>query len=144
MTFIIDLTGTNTIEGTNIGIDMGEVNDSIIKFQGSGNLTITAPKPISYETFTNKAYVSPSTNQYGESNQETKVTGGESTQEDMKEDLYDVAENDTLIGPQVDVEPVKNGKNNQTLIIFSIFAILSTIIIITLVVTIIKMKKNIN
>jgi hypothetical protein len=49
MTFIINLEGTNTITADDVGIEMGEVSNYHIDFQGEGSLVITAPKPISNE-----------------------------------------------------------------------------------------------
>lgn len=48
MTFIINIEGENTITSDDVGISMGETSDKV-QFQGTGKLTINAPKPISYE-----------------------------------------------------------------------------------------------
>ena len=49
MEFIINLEGENTITSDDTGIDMDEAKSTKLKFEGTGKLTINAPKPISNE-----------------------------------------------------------------------------------------------
>lgn len=62
MVFIIELEGENYITASDVGIDIS----SKVTFTGNGSLSIKAPKPLAYESFTGSALIIPSQNIYRE------------------------------------------------------------------------------
>ena len=92
MDFIINLEGENIINSSDVGIDMGEENDSYINFQGEGTLVITAPKPISNEDAVDVYKV----------NIKEETPSLISTQEDDDELLIDTKDDTTTTGSNED------------------------------------------
>ena len=80
MEFIINLEGENTITSDDTGIDMDEAKSTKLKFEGTGKLTINAPKPISNEEGSGTKVIDLS------SKEDTTTTGDTSDVSDSIED----------------------------------------------------------
>lgn len=126
--FIIELTGTNKIETKETGINFN-YSEGKIEFTGDGSLTITSPKPISYENFSNILYIEPSKNIYGESK---TIATSESNEEILPATSKSTNEK----------KDDNTSKDNNTLyIVFGVFAVLAVGIIIFLSIKLSKKKE---
>ena len=135
--FIIELTGTNKINTTGTGINFN-YSEGKIEFTGSGSLYITAPKPISYESFSNTAYIEPSKNIYGEN--KTTIPN-----EDEKSIATSDGDSEKLPATSKSIGDKKSNssKNDNTIlyIVFGVFAVLAIGIIIFLSIKLSKKKE---
>ena len=142
VTFIIDLAGNNVITSDDIGIDFKAGNDKI-KFTGNGNLTINAPTPISYESFSNRVYIDPTNNKYEEVKEETKTqtTTEETTKEEQEEVTENTQEENELIATKDDTTTVGEEKDNNIIILISVI-IFVVISITALIIVIVKANQK--
>ena len=136
MQFIINLTGKNTITSADIGIDLG--NYGKVNFTGEGDLTINAPKPISYESYVDDMYINPSNNDYGNIAKETQSEI--KSQDDSKEEKSATTTTKKTTKKEEAKENDLSNINNIILIVFGIYIIISMATIILLILKLSKKK----
>ena len=144
MVFIINLEGENIITADSVGIDSGS---SIVDFKGNGTLTITAPKPLSFEEFKERAVVKPAEGIYGEEkpllisdNEDPSLIA---EKEDPSLIAGDESREDTTGEMAADeFDTGKEVKNNQSILVPVIFGVLIGVLLAVVVFTVVIKKKK--
>ena len=158
MTFNIKLEGVNTVTSNDIGIEFNY--KGTVNFIGNGKLTINAPKPISYESYTQQMYISPSESIYQQvqkdftsskdtvSNDEAKENNSTTSQEEnineeieTKDEEKNAVEEDNQTTEKESNEQIKKQDNTLLYIIISVYGLLSLSVIIFLSVKLKKLQK---
>lgn len=138
ITFNVNLIGTNVIEGNDVGIkSLNKLN-----FIGNGTLLIKASTPISYESYKDSLYISPSENIYGTSitsNTEQNITIADDT---SKNTSTDAIEEDRETEEETDDNSITISKTNLIMYIFFGYVILSIIVMSIMTVKIRKLEKK--
>lgn len=148
----------NDTVDASIGISM-ESSFAKINFLGEGTLTINAPKPISYENYTNYLYISPSKNIYTNekainndtSNQENQTNQEQTTNTNTNNQDQTVNTDNSSLentdGQEQNVNSDNNAKenstkNNENSLMIKILLLLCIVNLIFSIVLTIKVMKN--
>ena len=144
MEFIINLEGENTINSSDVGIDMGESASYYIDFQGAGTLVINAPKPISNEDAVDVYKVNIPDEVAEPTKEESLIATNDEKEEPTKEESLiatnDTEEDDLLI----DTKDDNNKEDNDWLVRILGGLLLVSLGIISFLVVKLNQKKNAN
>ncbi|MBQ3308077.1 MAG: hypothetical protein IJG68_07815 [Bacilli bacterium] len=143
MEFIINLEGENTINSSDVGIDMGESASYFIDFQGAGTLVINAPKPISNEDAVDVYKVNIQEEEEPTKEESLIATNDEKEEPTKEESLIatnDEKEDDLLI----DTKDDNNKEDNDWLVRILGGLLIVSIGIISFLVVKLNQKKNAN
>ena len=144
ITFIIELSGENVITDENVGINFNYGGK--IEFKGDGSLKINAPKPISYESYTNSMIIKPSENIYSDKiesiNENTDVVVENDDVKDTDAVVEDstINDKDEMAAETIDEKIESKGGSVNIFLITTI--VLGVIALIELVYIIVKKNKK--